>query len=75
MTAFLQESSESSNRRMKFVLFTLLGWWLSNRVKLPLASLLIGLFGAINIPMYEHWAKAQGLWIWAAYALAYTLIG
>lgn len=103
-----------------------LGWWLSNRFRLPLASLLIGLFGAINIPLYEQWAKganwwvysnarmigstpwyiiggellivltlpalmrlaqktpaawslalgvAQGLWIWAAYALTYALIG
>ncbi|MEW6286451.1 MAG: hypothetical protein AB1509_09485 [Chloroflexota bacterium] len=103
-----------------------LGWWLSNRFNLPLASLLIGLFGAVNIPLYEQWANganwwfygnarmigntpwyiiggeflivltlpalmrlaqkapaawspllgiAQGLWIWAAYALAYALIG
>lgn len=103
-----------------------LGWWLSNRFPLPLASLTIGLFGAVNIPLYEQWAKGagwwsysnarmigntpwyiiggeflialtlpaltrlmqkapaawslalgviQGLWIWAAYALAYALIG
>ncbi|MGC8856048.1 MAG: DUF6989 domain-containing protein [Anaerolineae bacterium] len=103
-----------------------LGWELSQRIGLPLSAVLIGLFGGINIPLYEQWAKGagwwfytnttmigntpwyiisgeflivftlpflmrlsqkmapawslalgilHGLWIWAAYALAYVLIG
>lgn len=42
-----------------------LAWWLSNRFNLPLASLLIGLFGAINIPLYEQWAKGANWWFYS----------
>jgi len=102
-----------------------IGWWLSKRYNVIFASVLLGVIGAINIPLYEQWAKganwwfyrntsmlgntpwyiisgeflvaltlpvamslvekrewrvsvlagvAQGLWIWAAYALALWLL-
>jgi len=102
-----------------------IGWWLSKRYSMIFASVLLGVIGAINIPLYEQWAKganwwfyrntsmlgntpwyiisgefliastlpaamslvekrdwrvsvlagvAQGLWIWAAYALALWLL-
>lgn len=102
-----------------------IGWWLSKRYSMIFASVLLGVIGAINIPLYEQWAKganwwfyrntsmlgntpwyiisgefliastlpaamslvekrdwrvsvlagvAQGLWIWATYALAFWLL-
>lgn len=38
------------------------GWWMGKRWGLPTASLLIALFGAVNIPLYEQWAKNAGWW-------------
>ncbi len=39
-----------------------LAWWLRRRFGLVPASILIGLFGAINIPLYEQWANGAGWW-------------
>jgi len=39
-----------------------LGWWMGKRWGIPTASLLIALFGAVNIPLYEQWAKSAGWW-------------
>lgn len=39
-----------------------LGWWLGKRYGLPVGSLLVALFGAVNIPLYEQWAKGAGWW-------------
>lgn len=38
------------------------GWWMGKRWGLPAASLLIALFGAVNIPLYEQWAKNANWW-------------
>ncbi|MDA8430247.1 MAG: hypothetical protein M0T70_13415 [Geobacteraceae bacterium] len=38
------------------------GWWLGKRWGVPAASLLMALFGAVNIPLYEQWAKSAGWW-------------
>jgi hypothetical protein len=38
------------------------GWWMGKRWGVPTASLLIALFGAVNIPLYEQWAKNAGWW-------------
>jgi hypothetical protein len=37
---------------------------LSQRWSLPLASLGIGLIGALTIPLYEEWAKGAGWWFY-----------
>jgi hypothetical protein len=38
------------------------GWWMAKRWGVAIASLLIALFGAVNIPLYEQWAKNAGWW-------------
>jgi hypothetical protein len=38
------------------------GWWMAKRWGVVSASLLIALFGAVNIPLYEQWAKNAGWW-------------
>jgi hypothetical protein len=38
------------------------GWWLAKRWGLATGSLLIALFGAVNIPLYEQWARNAGWW-------------
>lgn len=38
------------------------GWWMGKRWGILAASLLIALFGAVNIPLYEQWAKNAGWW-------------
>jgi hypothetical protein len=42
------------------------GWWMAKRWGVVAASLLIALFGAINIPLYEQWAKNAGWWYYRA---------
>ena len=39
-----------------------LGWWLSKRFGILSASVLIGVIGAINIPLYEQWARNANWW-------------
>jgi hypothetical protein len=39
-----------------------IGWWMGRRWGIPAASLLIALFGAINIPLYEQWARNANWW-------------
>lgn len=40
-----------------------IGEWLNRRLPLPRASLALALFGAVNIPIYEHLAHL-GRWWW-----------
>jgi hypothetical protein len=42
------------------------GWWMAKRWGLPIASFLIALFGAVNIPLYEQWAKNADWWYYRA---------
>lgn len=39
-----------------------IGWWLGRRYGLIAASLLTGLIGAVNIPLYEQWARNADWW-------------
>lgn len=39
-----------------------IGWWMGKRWGIPVASLLIALFGAVNIPLYEQWASNANWW-------------
>jgi hypothetical protein len=39
-----------------------IGWWMGKRWGIPAASLLIALIGAVNIPLYEQWAKNANWW-------------
>jgi len=41
-----------------------IGWWLSKRYGTLFASVLIGLIGAVNIPLYEQWAKGANWWFY-----------
>lgn len=39
-----------------------IGWLLGRRFGNITASLLIGVIGAVNIPLYEQWARGAGWW-------------
>lgn len=39
-----------------------IGWWLSKRYGTLAASALLGIIGAVNIPLYEQWAKGADWW-------------
>lgn len=39
-----------------------IGWWMAKRWGVSTASLLIAIFGAVNIPLYEQWAKNADWW-------------
>ncbi len=41
-----------------------IGWWLSKRFGIIPASVLIALIGALNIPLYEQWAKGANWWFY-----------
>lgn len=41
-----------------------IGLWLSQRLRLLVASVFTGLIGAINIPLYEEWAKGANWWFY-----------
>lgn len=43
-----------------------IGWWMSKRWGVIAASFLIALFGAVNIPLYEQWAKNADWWYYRA---------
>jgi len=43
-----------------------ISWWMGKRWGIPAASLLIALFGAVNIPLYEQWAKNAEWWYYRA---------
>jgi hypothetical protein len=39
-----------------------IGWWMGKRWGIPVASLLTALIGAVNIPLYEQWARNANWW-------------
>lgn len=50
-----------------------IGWWLGRRYGLFAASLLTAAIGAVNIPLYEQWARNAGWWHYRkASMLGYT---
>lgn len=51
---------------MVLVQLLAIGHWLASRMSLPTASVLTGLFGGLNIPVYEHMARHAEWWYYRA---------
>ncbi len=46
------------------VQFGAVGWWLSRRWSVPVASLILALGGTLNVALYEEWARGAGWWFY-----------